>query len=97
MSPRFCLTAHCVYAELWDTFTADGASEQEVLRVAAAAEATTRHPVADALLNAAEQRGARGSLGNAIGLRVRRMQACSCAAHRVAVQLKRRVPMPWWL
>jgi len=36
-----------------------GASEEEVLRIAAAAERATRHPVADALLNAAEQQGVR--------------------------------------
>ena len=49
----------CMHSAVDHTATG-GASEEEVLRVAAAAERTTRHPVADALLNAAEQRGVCG-------------------------------------
>ena len=36
---------------------ADGTSEAELLSVAAAVEGSTRHPVADAVLSAAQQQG----------------------------------------
>ncbi|GGD20344.1 heavy metal translocating P-type ATPase [Sinisalibacter lacisalsi] len=43
--------------ELSDIVTADGMSEADVLRLVAAAEAQSEHPIASAILRAAEERG----------------------------------------
>lgn len=62
------------WALTWALLTAaDGVSEAELVRVAAAVEASTRHPLADAITETARQRGA--CVSSHIAYRQRHMSA----------------------